>query len=274
MIRTALRPKWLALLGLVAVVVVLFGWLGLWQLNVAQRKGQIEAVQKVQQAPEVAVDDILAPQTSLDGTQVGRAVRATGTYDPAHQVLVVDRRLGDRLGVWVLTPLVTDTTGARLAVVRGFVGQGDPIPAPPPGTVTVRGVLEPQEGPPEEPRLLPEGQVQSVDVASLVNEWSGDVYNGFVLASAEDPPARDAQLTHVPPPQVDLGGINWRNAAYALQWWIFAGFVVYIWWRMVRDDHELTLATALDAPESSEALEPPETPEASESSDAEHRTGA
>ncbi len=29
---------------------------------------------------------------------------------------------------------------------------------------------------------------------------------------------------------------NLRNLAYGLQWWLFGGFVVFMWWRMARDD--------------------------------------
>lgn len=29
-----------------------------------------------------------------------------------------------------------------------------------------------------------------------------------------------------------FGGL--RHLAYALQWWVFAGFAVFLWWRMVR----------------------------------------
>ena len=26
-----------------------------------------------------------------------------------------------------------------------------------------------------------------------------------------------------------------RNLLYALEWWVFGGFAVFIWWRYVRD---------------------------------------
>jgi len=91
--------------------------------------------------------------------------------------------------------------------------------------------------------------VQTVDLASGINAWGGDIYNAFVFAEDEVPAATgaSAQLTRVPPPPVRTEGVNWRNAAYAVQWWIFAGFVVYIWWRAVRDEHELRAAAALAA---------------------------
>jgi surfeit locus 1 family protein len=42
----------------------------------------------------------------------------------------------------------------------------------------------------------------------------------------------------VPPPALVNSGLSWRNAAYAFQWWIFALFAGYMWWRMVRDDFQ------------------------------------
>ena len=30
--------------------------------------------------------------------------------------------------------------------------------------------------------------------------------------------------------------LQWRNAAYAVQWWIFALFALWMWGRMVRDE--------------------------------------
>ena len=30
--------------------------------------------------------------------------------------------------------------------------------------------------------------------------------------------------------------IRWRNAAYAVQWWVFAAFALWLWVRMVREE--------------------------------------
>jgi surfeit locus 1 family protein len=38
----------------------------------------------------------------------------------------------------------------------------------------------------------------------------------------------------VPPPSPQPHGIAWRNAAYAVQWWVFAGFALVMWWKMVQ----------------------------------------
>ena len=78
------------------------------------------------------------------------------------------------------------------------------------------------------------GQIGSVDLSVLVNTWPGDLYNAFLFLETEDP-ATGAQLDRVPTPLGDTG-IRWRNAAYAVQWWVFAGFALWLWWRMVREE--------------------------------------
>ena len=60
----------------------------------------------------------------------------------------------------------------------------------------------------------------------------------LLFASAGQPVAPGAvALTAVPPAPVDEGGgLGLRNAAYALQWWLFGAFALLLWWRMVRQD--------------------------------------
>ncbi|WP_168583319.1 SURF1 family protein [Gephyromycinifex aptenodytis] len=250
MLRTALQPRWLALLGLVLVVVVTFGWLGMWQLDVSRSKGQREMLAQIEAAPAEPVQDIITPHAPFTGNMVGRKVTATGSYDPAGQVLIARRRLGEQVGFWVLTPLIVDDGGARLPIVRGFTPT-DSAPPPPPGTIKVQGALQPQEGPPDDPSPLPTGQLGSVDLSSLVNVWPGDLYNGFVFATDEDPAPEDIRagtLQRIPLPVSGSEGIVWRNFAYAIQWWIFAAFALYLWWRMVRDDYEVSQLPTQDTP--------------------------
>ena len=55
MLRTALKPRWLGLLALVVVVMVTFGLLGLWQLDVARDKGRAEAVKAAPLRPTASL---------------------------------------------------------------------------------------------------------------------------------------------------------------------------------------------------------------------------
>jgi cytochrome oxidase assembly protein ShyY1 len=176
-------------------------------------------------------------------TESGRAVTAVGTYAGAEQLLVGPRRLAGRTGYWVVTPLDVTESHARLAVVRGFVTDLGSVRPPPAGQVEVDGSLAPGESPADPPAGLPAGAptaLGSIDLSVLVNRWPGELFNAFVFAQGEKTAAgaeirATAGLERVPPPEV-TGGLKWRNAAYALQWWMFAGFAAFMWFRMVRDD--------------------------------------
>jgi cytochrome oxidase assembly protein ShyY1 len=256
-LRTALQPRWLALLALVLALCVAFGWLGSWQLGVAKARGQAEAVKERQNQQVVPIDDVLRPQRSFTATADGRRVRVTGTYDRSKQVLVNGRRQpgGDgTVGWWVVSALQTDKQ-AWLPVVRGWVRTpGDPaasVTSTPAGLVTVDGVLQPDEGPSDQ--TLPEGQLAALDAADLVNRWGTPIYNGFVVATSQrtDVPSRVPQPEPVPPPQPPPHGIAWRNAAYALQWWVFAAFALVMWGKMVQQaaqDEAAASAGHVDVP--------------------------
>jgi surfeit locus 1 family protein len=241
-----LKPRWLGLLVIVVMVMVSFGVLGLWQLNVARDKGRAD---QVAAAPKRAVADIaavLTPHGPFPGDGTGRRITATGRYDGSGQILVTPRRLRGEPGYWVVTPLVVRSSGARIAVVRGFVTDPKQAVAPSSTTeITVSGTLAPGESPTGDSAradpTLPDGQLAVLDLSLLVNRWPGTLYNAFVFATAEQPDVTSLAspaVQRVPPPAQIGGGLSWRNAAYALQWWVFALFAAYMWWRMVRDDYQ------------------------------------
>lgn len=238
MLRTALKPKWLGLFALVVVICVVFTQLGLWQLHVAQDKGAAADISRSAGLPPVAIDGYLTPHADFPEDGSGRLVTMTGSYAASQQVLVADRRLDGASGFWVVAPLTDPSSGATLAVVRGFVRTAAEAPVPPGGSVTLTGSLAPGESP-STLTGLPNGQLGAVDMSVLVNRWPGSLYNAFAFATAETVGGQAvplAAMSRVPPPVATGGGLQWRNAAYAVQWWIFALFAVYMWGRMVRED--------------------------------------
>jgi cytochrome oxidase assembly protein ShyY1 len=124
-LRTALKPRWLGLLAIVATVMVTFAVLGLWQLNVARDKGRAEQVSTAPTRPIADLAAVLTPHGSFPDDGTGRRILATGHYDGSGQVLVTPRRLAGQGGYWVVTPFVVRSSGARIAVVRG-----SPCPEP------------------------------------------------------------------------------------------------------------------------------------------------
>jgi surfeit locus 1 family protein len=242
-LRTALRPRFLGLLVLVLVVGAVFVQLGRWQLGVAEGKAREDALTAARAQAPAELTTLLAPHSAFPGALSARAVTATGHYADG-QLLVPGRRLGGADGFWVLTPFVVDRTGATLPVLRGFVTDAAGAGAPPSGTLTVEGGLAPSESP--DPAAVGPGEIGSVDTSVLVNTWPGELYNAFLFLEREDP-ATGPQLAKVPTPLGDAG-VNWRNAAYAVQWWVFAGFALWLWWRMVREEYRRTGAEAVREP--------------------------
>jgi surfeit locus 1 family protein len=254
-LRNALRPRWLALLALVLVVCAAFGWMGSWQLGVARDRGAQEARREVAASPRVPLEQVLQPQEGFPTAADARRVSVAGRYDPERTVLVEGRLQRGVSGWWVVTAVRT-TAGAWLPVVRGWVPSPDhPATAPdrtPSGPVRLEGVLQPDDAPVDDARAgdtaaeeatapaaaVPE-RLRALDAAELVNLWGAPIYNGFLVLTAERAAGSvAAQPERVPPPGAQPAGLAWRNVAYAVQWWVFAGFALVLWWKMVRQDAE------------------------------------
>ena len=248
--RGLLTPRWVGMFALLLVVVTACVLLGLWQLGVARDTGRQDAVAAASRLERAPLQDVTKPHAAFAAELSNRPVTVTGTYAADRTFVVVDRRLDGRVGSWVVTPL--ETRGGTVAVLRGFV-DGTPapsaLPATPTGVVTVTGSL----GPGESPRsggALPQPQRRAIDLAELVNEWPGDLYNVVVLASSENtgPTAAGASvdapgLSRVPPPDLDAP-LNLRNAAYAVQWWVFGLFAIWMWWKMFRTEQQAQTSSA------------------------------
>ncbi|HZI98609.1 MAG TPA: SURF1 family protein [Actinomycetales bacterium] len=232
-LSTAVRPRWLGLLGLVLALATAFAALGSWQLDRSRDEADAPGI-----VEPVALRDVLQPQEPLTGDAVGRPIEATGEFT-GEPLRVEGRRLDGETGAWVLMAFAvpTGTGTATLPVVRGWVPDDARAPEPPAGTVTITGRLESSEA----PTGTTGGSVESVSSADLVNRWGSPIYAGFlVMDSAPAGPMRTI------PPVTDDGGFALLNLSYALQWWIFAAFAVFIWWRVVRDAHRHELAALVD----------------------------
>ncbi|EAP97305.1 hypothetical protein JNB_17583 [Janibacter sp. HTCC2649] len=238
MLRSALKPRHLGLLAVALLIVIAFVQLGRWQLGVAEDEALRESLEKARGETPVLVETLLRPHEDFPNRLSTHPVSATGEFG-TDQVVVAGRRLDGRTGFWVVAPFKVAATGATLPILRGFVASAADAPPVPTGTVTVTGGLAPPESPYAGPPP-PEGQLGSIDTSVLVGRWPGELYNGFVFQQTEVPAPTATTLgalKRVPTPTGDTG-FKWRNAAYALQWWVFALFALYLWWRTVRADTE------------------------------------
>lgn len=257
MLRTALTLRWALLFLLLLVVSVAFIWLGAWQLSVAQDTARTEALRETATAPVVELDELMTPQGRFPDDGSLRPVTTTGSYAVSDEVLIPGRVLDGETGYWVLTRFVVDGTGANLPVVRGFVTDAAAVPPAASGPVELAGALAPPEAP-AEGGITADGTLGSVDLGVLVNAWPGRIYHGFVFLTGEDPVATDPAIAHIPPPLEQGTGLDWRNAGYAIQWWVFTAFAWYLAWRMLREEHRAALEERADSRDETPAAPPQE----------------
>jgi surfeit locus 1 family protein len=207
--------------GLAAIMAVL----GFWQLQVYHRQGAAAATRQAS-APPVPLSSV-ARAGALANEGYGRPVAFEGSYDPALQVLVPGE---DGAGQFRVLTALRQADGSVVAVVRGVVTEPN-APPPPTGLVQQVGVLLPtEEHVPETD--LPSGQIASVRLPALAQQWPGPMIDGFVTLSSADA-ARQGLLAA--PLQLPEAPGRLRNVAYVGQWWLFAAFVLFMAFRIARD---------------------------------------
>lgn len=235
-----IRPRWLAWHLALLLVLAVFGWLGWWQLSSFDDEGVRAADRTV-----VALEEVTEAGGRLERADVGRVVRASGTWAAEGQVLAPERTRGGRDGAWVVTPLRTD--GGVLPVVRGWVPTGQPAPAPPARAVTVTAVLQPSESESDARGVPAAGNTGTVPYVSTVTliaalpEGASDVYDperlydGFAVLRTQNPPADPPLKPVTPQHEAAPEAIGrWRNLGYGLQWWVFGAGAVYLWLSVLR----------------------------------------
>lgn len=257
MLKTALKPRWIAGLVFALVISGVFVLLSQWQFGRSTRSEAPVSTTTEDPRPLTAV---LKPGDFFPGTAADQVVTATGRYDPQKQVLVPGRINDGAKGYWIVSALAVQNapalTGAGaspqtwLAVARGWVADPADATAPPSGTIELTGRLIPSEAPVPNTDPGP-GRATAVSTAELINLWDVSSYPGFVAASAErsggvDVAASGQVRALNVGPQPPQQSINWLNLFYAAEWVVFAGFALFIWWRLVKDDYRRDLEDAQD----------------------------
>lgn len=224
---------------LVAAVLLAVGMvlLGRWQLDVYHDQGARASARRVA-APALPLGTVAPPGVAVtDG--FGRSVAFDGRYEESLQLLVP---LADEPGHYRVLTALRQGDGTLVPVVRGVVDNAT-APAPPVEPVHQVGVLLPSEDTPDAPSTpLAPGQIGSVRVPALAQQWSGPLIDGYVTLTASD-----ARAQGITPAPLDLPSApgRFRNAAYAVQWWLFAAFVLVMSVRMARDVGRSPLESAV-----------------------------
>ncbi|MFB7219823.1 SURF1 family protein [Streptomyces sp. NPDC056227] len=264
MYRFLLTPRWWGI-NLFAVLAIPFCvFMGTWQLGRFEDRVQTHEQAQEQPAPGSRVAEPLDDLLPVDKVTSGRPATATGRY--ADQFLVPGRELDDKSGFYVLNLLRTDG-GKALPVVRGWLpgkaGQ-TAVPAAPTGEVTVTGDLQASENAGtagvDPAGGLPDGQLGMISAASLVNLVPYDVYDAWVTLQDTGSKSTDAKnsgataLRPVPAVAPQGSGLDlkaFQNLGYTGEWFVFAAFVLFMWFRLVRREAEaardVRLGLAADA---------------------------
>ncbi|MGI4896164.1 MAG: SURF1 family protein [Janthinobacterium lividum] len=230
-------PRSVGITALAFLAVALCVVLGIWQWN----RGSVVISEPPAVQPVVDVTRVVtgaqhaeAALGVLSSDEVGRRVQVRGVFDPSVNLLVPGRAVGGTNGSWVLG-VVQLADGSGMPFVRGWVARGEPAPAPPTGEVDLVGVVQPPENSDVAPSTaaLPPGQVWVVSAADLVNRVAYPVANAYVTDTA--PAAGLSAVAAQDSGRADHR-LDWRNLAYAAQWWVFAGFALVVWVRVMRDE--------------------------------------
>lgn len=230
--RWLLAPRYWGYHLVVVAALVAALLLGLWQYDGWQERRAAESRDLTEVAP-VPLADVIGPDDPFPGDRVGQPVEVSGTIVPGGTLWVSGRSHGGREGYWVVDAVrVGDSV---LPVVRGWEAtpswsERGPEPR---GQVDLVGWLQPSESlgvSDDDPsdRLLP--QLRIADVAQYFEE---DLYGAYVVM--RDPPAGvvPADLEELP----QAGRLTaLRNLLYAVEWWFFGLFALFVWWRWVREE--------------------------------------
>jgi cytochrome oxidase assembly protein ShyY1 len=203
-------------------------WAAQWQYHRGvdrhERNNQIELRSDL---PAISISDAVEDAAS----QEWRKVSASGEFDSDRQILLRNRYFEGKYGFEVLTAF-QDSSGVEYWVDRGWVQAGEnatiapQIPALPLGKVTIEGRLRLD-------RSLPQGKFFALptgNMGGLISEANAQASNKeygidstfYIDLLAGDHPELTPDVA-ASLPELSDG----PHFAYALQWIIFAGLVLY-----------------------------------------------
>lgn len=244
--QVARRPKWLLSLLLALAIAASFALLGQWQLS----RSFPPPVTDPSLSEQVDLLEIETPAEPLRAGSVNRLVRADVFLDLSNVYVIANRfqlRSGERIpGYWIVANsqvLFKDSEeSASLTLALGFAEYLE----------TARGAREklmnsvqPQAFLPIQGRYLPseaplpaDGEsaivLESLSLAQLINLYSAEPlssFAGFVVVDSEP----GFGLERIELEIAEQAPVNWLTLFYAVEWALFAGFALFLWWRLVED---------------------------------------
>ena len=228
--RVATRPKWIGALLLSLMVAAIFAALGQWQLDRTFTKDE--------------------PKTNSGNASMA-LVEKKLMLDTLHIYIVDGRVQNGTTGYWLIAN-AKDEKLSSTTLALGWVEKlntAENLRAQLKQSVQAQAFL-PVFGyplPTEAPQLADASKaylLHSVSLAQLINLYSPEVAiesasQYLALCACEEQTSFGLKSSDLKPIQVayrDAEKINWLSAFYFLEWTLFAGFAVFLWWRLVMDE--------------------------------------
>ena len=208
---------------------------------------------------EVALTEHFEPGVAMMSDQADQMVYFTGTIDPERTVQVESRVDEGNVGLWLVSSATVEGAPEdnNIPIAWGWIPEEIAADASEIQTLfeestglsmdepmQIQGRLIPGEGPtPNTNHFIEPKSTQMLATAELVNPWNQPLYAGYVVAEsftvdgAEHLVSGQTVKDVAVAPQPEEREVAWLNIFYAVEWFIFAIFSLYLWWRFVRDDY-------------------------------------
>jgi cytochrome oxidase assembly protein ShyY1 len=223
-----------------------FAALGQWQIGRAVQTATVVVVPDETVTP---LSKVATPQKEVTERAAGQIVSVVGRRVPGDTYVISDRVNFGVVGYWVIGHVVA-SNGASVALALGWTktkaaadAAAEVLKAGAP-TATIVGRYQPTEPPDQDD--FEHDVVSVVSIPWLINEWKTVptvAYGGYIVDNVA--PTGLSKIQSVRPTN-DVS-LNWLNVFYAIEWALFAGFAVYLWYRLVKDAYEREEEDKLDA---------------------------
>jgi cytochrome oxidase assembly protein ShyY1 len=208
----------------VLVFAAIFIALGIWQLQRAQ---------ELQNAKKIVADTTIYPLAqmasatgSVPPESILKFVTTTGRYIATYKA--PNQKDGSGvLADWEVA-LLEESGGSAILVVRGLWEERLSSPEIAMAKkVTVTGALVPKQN--EDRAENFDGQISRVDSSLLVTSYSGQLYDGFILATGEELSGAPIERSRISAPELTAGvpGYYWQHISYVVVWWFMAALVLW-----------------------------------------------
>ncbi|MGW0669636.1 SURF1 family protein [Streptomyces sp. NPDC002746] len=277
MYRFLLTPRWWGINLFVVLAIPFCVFMGTWQLGRFEDRVQTHEAAEKQPAPGTRAAEPIDELLPVDTVTSGRPATATGRYADQFLVpgRKLDDRTGFYVVGMLRTDSGKALPVVR-GWLPGKAGHTS-VPPAPTGDVTVTGDLQASESAGtagvDATGGLPDGQVGMISAASLVNLVPYDVYDAWVTLQRSDVrtggeaatgtsgtsgteetagneetagkggkgTSTAAALRPVPAAAAQGTGLDlkaFQNLGYLCEWFVFAAFVLFMWFRLVRREAE------------------------------------